>query len=88
MDKRKNNGGNKGCGRKSKADELSLIERLSPMQDVALEALREGVEAHEFPYIKLYMEYMYGKPKETVKVTGDLSISKRAVINFTNGDKP
>jgi hypothetical protein len=85
MDKRKNNGGNKGCGRKSKAEELSLIERLTPMQDTALAALEKGVKACEFSYIKMYMEYMYGKPKETVKFTGDLNVTNRPILKFING---
>lgn len=69
MDKRKNNGGNKGCGRKPKAEELKLIEKLSPMEDTALEKLRDGVESGDFAYVKLYMEYMYGKPKQILDVT-------------------
>jgi hypothetical protein len=89
MDGRKNNGAkqgeNRGQGRKSKAEELSLIERLTPMQDDALKALEKGVKACEFPYIKLYMEYMYGKPKETVKFTGDLNVTNRPVLKFING---
>jgi hypothetical protein len=52
------------------------------MQDAALSALEKGVKACEFPYIKLYMEYMYGKPKETVRVTGDLNITKRPILKF------
>jgi len=80
----KNGGAREGAGRKSKAEELSLIERLKPMEDIALKALEKGVKACEFPYIKLYMEYMYGKPKETVKFTGDLNLTNRPIIKFLN----
>ena len=47
MDKRKNNGGtigNKG-GRPSKAEEVKMIERLSPLEPMAFESLKKGVEA-------------------------------------------
>ena len=32
MDGRKNNGGHKNAGRKSKAEEIQMIERLSPLE--------------------------------------------------------
>ena len=48
MDKRINNGGHKTAGRKPKADEIAMIEKLSPMADKAYEALEKGVEAGDF----------------------------------------
>jgi hypothetical protein len=35
VDGRKFNGGNKGCGRKSKSDERQLVEKLTPLEDEA-----------------------------------------------------
>jgi hypothetical protein len=67
-----NSGGRRpGQGRPPKATEVALIERLSPMEDIALAALEKGVKSGEFPFIKLYMEYRFGKPKETIKMDGD-----------------
>lgn len=60
-----------GAGRKAKADELELIEKLSPLDDLAFKALKDGVKAGEFQYVKMFMEYRYGKPKEKVDVTTD-----------------
>lgn len=57
-------GARKNAGRKSKADELKLIEKLSPLQDTCFEAIRNGIESNDFRYVKLYMNYMYGKPKQ------------------------
>jgi len=71
MDNRKNNKGtigNKG-GRPSKAEEVAMIERLSPMQDKAYEALEKGVEAGDFKFVQLYFNYYAGKPKETKDIT-------------------
>lgn len=69
MDGRKNNGGHKTAGRKPKADELLIIEKLSPLDDVAIDKLREGVESGSFPHIKLWFEYRFGKPKQMIDVT-------------------
>lgn len=60
-----------GSGRKPKAEEVELIERLSPLDDIAFKALQQGVKAGEFQYVKMFMEYRYGKPKEKVDVTTD-----------------
>ncbi|MDC3330477.1 hypothetical protein OAV56_05710 [Flavobacteriaceae bacterium] len=72
MDGRKNNGGHstKGfAGRKPKSEEIKLVERLSPLEDAALDALKKGVESGELKWIQLYLNYYLGKPKETRDVT-------------------
>jgi len=67
MDKRKFNGGNKNAGRKPKADEQKLIERLTPLEDTALNALKNALETEESWAVKLFMEYRYGKPKQQIE---------------------
>jgi hypothetical protein len=62
-------GAREGAGRKPKADEVAMIERLSPMQDKAYAALLKGVEAGDFKYVQLYFNYFAGKPKETRDIT-------------------
>tara|TARA_R110002096_G_scaffold283076_1_gene477091 strand:+ start:32 stop:274 length:243 start_codon:yes stop_codon:yes gene_type:complete len=70
MDNRKYNGGiRKGAGRKPKADELNLIEKLSPLEDAAFKALKTGVESGDFKFIQLYYNYYAGKPRETKDIT-------------------
>lgn len=69
MDKRKDNGGNKGCGRKSKAEEQKLIEHLTPMNPTAIKALEKGLKNDDSWAIKLYFEYFYGKPQQRIDVT-------------------
>ena len=66
-DGRRNNGGNKNAGRKPKADEQKLIERLSPLDNIALNALKNALETEESWAVKLFMEYRYGKPKQTIE---------------------
>lgn len=69
MDNRRNNGGHKTAGRKPKADEIVLIEKLSPLDEVAFKMLKKGVEEGSFYHLKLFYEYRYGKPKQIIDVT-------------------
>lgn len=69
MDKRKFNGGNKTAGRKSKADEVALIEKLTPLEPLAFAALMKGLEQSDFKYVQLFYNYYAGKPRETKDIT-------------------
>jgi|TARA_R100000482_G_scaffold124922_1_gene79928 hypothetical protein len=64
------------AGRKSKAEEVNLIEKLSPLEDSAFEALKKGVEKGDFKYVQLFYNYYAGKPKETkdILLTEDLPL--------------
>lgn len=62
-------GKREGAGRKSKADEQKLIERLSPLDDIALNSLKNAIEEEESWAVKLFMEYRYGKPKQQIEQT-------------------
>lgn len=62
-------GKRQGAGRKSKADEVSLIEKLSPLEDIAFDALKAGVEKGDFKYVQLFYNYYAGKPRETKDIT-------------------
>ena len=71
MDNRKHNKGtlgNKG-GRKSKSEEQNLCEKLSPIEDKVFTKLEEAINSGESWAIKLYFNYMYGKPTEKKEVT-------------------
>ena len=81
MDKRINNGGHKTAGRKPKADEIAMIEKLSPMEDKAYKALEEGVERGDFKFVQLYFNYYAGKPKETKDITLN---NEQPIFNITD----
>ena len=49
-------GKREGSGRKPKADEIELIERLSPLDDIAFEALKDDIKQKDFRYVKLFHE--------------------------------
>lgn len=62
-------GKRQGAGRRSKADEVNLIEKLGPLEDAAFQALKAGVEAGDFKYVQLFYNYYAGKPRETKDIT-------------------
>ena len=61
--------GNGNSGRKSKSDEIELIERLGVLDDEAFEQLRKGIERGEFAFIKLFFLYKWGRPKNIQEIT-------------------
>ena len=58
-----------GAGRPSKADEVNLIEKLTPLEDSAYLALKDGVERGDFKFVQLFYNYFAGKPRETKDIT-------------------
>lgn len=55
-------GKREGAGRKPKEHSEELIEKLSPLEDVAFKAMKHGIESGDYKWTKLYFEYRYGKP--------------------------
>jgi hypothetical protein len=67
----KRGGKREGAGRKPKSEEFKLVEALDKhidRDDVILK-LKEGINNGDFKYLQLYMNYLYGKPKETKDIT-------------------
>ncbi len=76
MDKRVTNGGaRKGAGRKPKADEKQLIEKLSPLEKDAYKALSNAIKDGKDWAVKMWFEYNYGKPKQTIDQNNNHQIS-------------
>ena len=63
-------------GRKPKSYELALVEKLTPLSDKAFEELQKGIERGEFQFVRLWFQYMYGKPKQIT----ELSINQEETI--------
>ena len=57
----------KGQGRPPKADEQKLIEKLTPLANDAYKALQDALKDGQGWATKLYFEYMYGKPKQSIE---------------------
>ena len=57
-----NHGGQReGSGRKPKEERSILIDKLSAYDDIVFNKMVEGVELGDYKFIKLFMEYRYGK---------------------------
>jgi hypothetical protein len=71
-----------GAGRKAKAEEQKLIENLTPMNAMALESLKKGLEKKEQWAVKLFFEYFYGRPQQRVDVTSNEESLNIPLITF------
>ena len=82
LPKKNNNGwggAREGGGRPSKSDEQKMIEKLSPMENQALEALQKQVALGEAWAIQLFFKYYYGLPKIHIDHTSD---GEPIILNF------
>jgi hypothetical protein len=85
MSEEKRGGFREGSGRKPKADEIKLIEKLDELidKDSVVKKLNELIEDGNFNALKLYFEYRYGKPKESIDITtGGQSLAFNELIGF------
>ena len=64
-----------GAGRKSKAEEQSLVEKLSPLSELAFDALKDALINKKDWAVKLTFEYMYGKPKQQIDQNTNITTS-------------
>lgn len=62
-------GKRQGSGRKTKAEEIDLIEKLTPLEPEAFTALTKGIQKGDFKFVQLFYNYWAGKPKETKDIT-------------------
>ena len=62
-------GKREGAGRKSKSEEIELIEKLKPLEEKAYKALEAGIDTGDFKYVQLFYHYYAGKPIETKDIT-------------------
>lgn len=58
-----------GSGRKPKADEFKLLDKLSPMEDLFIQVLHDGLKKGDYKFAQLFANYYYGKPRETQDIT-------------------
>ena len=62
-------GKREGAGRKSKSEEIELIEKLKTLEEKAYKALEAGIDTGDFKYVQLFYHYYAGKPRETKDIT-------------------
>ena len=68
-DGRKNNGGHKTAGRKSKAEEFKLIEQLDKLKNPiwAIKIMFEHIEGGSEKMLEKYLAYRFGMPKQIIE---------------------
>jgi len=62
----KQGGAREGAGRKSKAEEQCLIEKLTPLEPMAFKALTDAINDGKDWAVKLFFQYKFGMPKQTI----------------------
>ena len=78
-------GAREGSGRKSKAEEQSLIEKLTPLEPIAFEALTNALNEGKDWAVKLFFQYNFGMPKQVIDQNTNLNVNDfnlKDVINF------
>jgi hypothetical protein len=89
MDKRKQNKGTLGNngGRKPKAEEQKLIEKLSPLEPLAFKALTDAIKEGKDWAVKLFFNYQYGMPKQIVDQNNNVTVSNFDITKIYDADK-
>jgi hypothetical protein len=87
MGKENNGGFSEGSGRKSKAEEQNLIERLTPLMPEAFTQLQIAISTGKDWAIKMAFEYYFGKPKQQMDVTS-MGEKLQNIINLGVGVNP
>lgn len=82
----KNGGARPGAGRKRRMEEHEIIERLTPMADIAFKVLKEKVAAGDIKAIQIFMSYFIGLPTQKIenKIEGNLNSVSVEVVKPNN----
>jgi len=86
MAKKGHGGARQGAGRNSKAKELEVIEKLdnSINPELPFITLNKLIKEENYNALKLYFEYRYGKPKDSIDITsGDEPIQNFNLSSLT-----
>ena len=85
IEKKKKGGARIGAGRKRRMEEHEIIERLTPMADIAFKVLKEKVAAGDIKAIQIFMSYFIGLPTQKIenKIEGSLNSVSVEVVKPT-----
>ena len=74
-EKKTRGGARPGSGRPRRMDEQAIIEKLTPMSEIAFKVLGDKIREGDMNAIKLYMSYFLGMPTQKVesKIEGQLN---------------
>lgn len=86
MEKRRG-GARDNAGRKSKAEEQSLIEKLTPLEPIAFKALTRALNEEKEWAVKLFFQYQYGMPRQVIDQNTNVKINEFDITKLYNADK-
>lgn len=68
-------GARPGAGRKRRMEEHEIIEKLSPMADIAFKVLKEKIAEGDMKAIQIFCSYFIGLPTQKIenKIEGQLN---------------
>ena len=81
-------GAREGAGRKSKAEEQSLIEKLTPLEPIAFEALTKALNDGKDWAVKLFFQYNFGMPKQVIDQNSNVTIDNFSLKDVISFNKP
>lgn len=83
--KSKRGGARPGSGRKRRMEEHEIIEKLTPMADIAFKVLRDKVAEGDMKAIQIFMNYFIGLPTQKIesKIEGQLNQVSVEVVKPT-----
>lgn len=78
----KNGGARPGAGRKRRMEEHEIIEKLTPMADIAFKVLKEKIAEGDMKAIKIFCDYFIGLPTQKIesKIEGQLNTVSVEVV--------
>lgn len=71
----KRGGARDNSGRKSKAEEQSLIEKLTPLEPIAFKALTRALNEEKDWAVKLFFQYQFGMPKQVIDQNNNVTVN-------------
>ena len=73
-------GKREGAGRKRKEERQSLVQKLTPYEGDVLKVLCKEAKAGNPAFVKMFMEYLYGKPDQFINAKVDNQITQSYMI--------
>jgi hypothetical protein len=75
-------------GRKPRSEELGICERLDSVKPIGevLNKLNEAIKKGNVRAIEIWLHYYFGKPKETLKLDGDIKIQALKLIKASDSN--
>lgn len=73
--KSKRGGARPGAGRKRRMEEHEIIEKLTPMAEIAFNVLKSKIAEGDMKAIQIFMQYFIGLPTQKIenKIEGNLN---------------